>query len=677
MASYKDGNYHAENQGMHDLVKVDAKIKNNKIVELQIDASKETKNIGQLAAPKMQAKILAAQSADVDVISGASVTSNAIKKDIQEIINEASGKPAQSKSIKKAPDWLGNEPEIDSEEIKKVIHADIVIVGGGNAGTMCAFAASEKHKKVAVIEAQAEDNVYYYGMHDIAAVNSDFQLENGAPKIKKSEFIAEYQRRTHNRTDPMLVKQFVDNSGAMIDWLMDHTAPEVVNKACLLNVTSKHDYLPQGREINKFTSWTGAVQINYNAAAPKLIADAEKQGAKWYWETKGVKLIHESYLVEEQDEKTSENGEVSFFSKKVPHQKVTGVIAKDKNGQFIEFLANDAVVLTGGDYGGNPQMYEALQDEKRNVYEAHGLDTEELHCPSFGRDGSGIKMALWAGATMDPGPRCAVDPQVILNSDKYATNVLRWGSSFSGQPAPEIGASRFNPWGSPFIYFDSNGKRFTDETVLGVFGMRERVERSKPGRYFAIWDSQWPELMRRSIPEHFSVPTGGDEEVDLYQEFQSWLDRGAKGAKTNPGETVSCWGAQDLDTLLTYMHLNEEQKENIKAEIAKYNHFCEQGEDTDFGRDPKLLLPVNKGPFFGMYFVEDKPMTGIVTLNGVNTDSEQRVVDSNWNPIDNLYACGNNAGERFAIEYSTPMQGLTLGMAMTLGWVLGYQLAQK
>lgn len=677
MASLKSGIYHAKHQGMKGAVTATVTIKNNQIKSLKIDASHETKDIGQAAVPKMQTRILKAQSTDVDVVSGASVTSKAIIQDVHEILDEASGIQEEDQSQKQVPHWLGIEPKISDDQIEKTIKADIVIVGGGDAGTMCAFAASEKGKKVAVIEAQAENNVYYYGMHDIAAVNSHFQLQNGAPKIKKSEFIAEYQRRTHNRTDPLLVKQFVDNSGNMIDWLIKHSPKKVADKASLLNITSKHDYLPQGREINKFSSWTGSVQINYNAAAPKLIADAEKQGARWFWQTKAVRLVHESYSMKEEDEKTDKNGQVHFYQKSVEHQKVSGVIAKTGNGHYIKFLANEAVVMTAGDYGGNDEMYAALQDEKRNVFKAHGLKTNNMHCPGFGRDGSGIKMAIWAGATMDPGPRCAVDPQVILHSDKYATNVLRWGSSFTGQPAPEIGASRFNPWGSPFVYFNQEGKRFCDETVLGVFGMRERVERSKPGRYFAIWDSHWPELMRRSIPEHFSVPTGGDEEVDLHKEFKSWLDRGAQGAKTNPGETVSCWGAQDLNTLLDYMHLTEKQKSNVKAELKKYNGFCANKEDTDFGRDPKLLLPVNKGPFFGMYFVEDKPMTGIVTLNGVNTDSEQRVVDKNWNPIDDLYACGNNAGERFAIEYSTPMQGLTLGMAMTLGWVLGYQLAKK
>ena len=69
-------------------------------------------------------------------------------------------------------------------------------------------------------------------------------------------------------------------------------------------------------------------------------------------------------------------------------------------------------------------------------------------------------------------------------------------------------------------------------------------------------------------------------------------------------------------------------------------------------------------------------MTGTCTLNGVTIDEYQRVLDVNYNPIVNLYATGNNSGGRFAIEYSTPMTGLTIGMAMTLGRVLGKELTQ-
>ena len=73
--------------------------------------------------------------------------------------------------------------------------------------------------------------------------------------------------------------------------------------------------------------------------------------------------------------------------------------------------------------------------------------------------------------------------------------------------------------------------------------------------------------------------------------------------------------------------------------------------------------------------MQEKPCAGLVTLNGLTIDHKQRVLDKNYNPIEGLYASGNNSGGRFAIWYSTSIQGLTLGMAMTLGRVLGKQLA--
>ena len=182
--------------------------------------------------------------------------------------------------------------------------------------------------------------------------------------------------------------------------------------------------------------------------------------------------------------------------------------------------------------------------------------------------------------------------------------------------------------------------------------------------------------MSRQAPEHFASPMGRPGNFDLEATIDAWVERGADGAEGNDGDSVCAWGAETLDELLSYMPLDDDVRANIKDEIERYNQFCEQGKDEDFGRDPKMLLPVNEGPFYGMYCVEEKPMTGTCTLNGVTIDEYQRVLDINYNPIVNLYATGNNSGGRFAIEYSTPMTGLTIGMAMTLGRVLGKELTQ-
>ena len=125
------------------------------------------------------------------------------------------------------------------------------------------------------------------------------------------------------------------------------------------------------------------------------------------------------------------------------------------------------------------------------------------------------------------------------------------------------------------------------------------------------------------------------------------------------------------------MGFDDAMKKSVTESIDQYNAYCAQGEDEDFGRDPKLLLDVSEPPFFGMYSVEEKPMLGTVALNGLVIDDAQRVLDKNYNPILGLYASGNNSGGRFAVQYSTAISGLTLGMAMTLGRVLGKALAAK
>ena len=681
--TYTAGTYTATATGLGE-VTITVTFDETSITAVELDVSNETETIGQAAADELIEQVLAAQSADIEGVSGATLTSTAVSEGVADCIAQASGTATEDETAEEEgeeessdsdeestytykPSWLGDAPVIDESEITETIEADIVVVGGGNAGSMCAFAAAEAGATVAVIEQQSEEGITYYGLHDIASINSDYALSNGVPEINKTEFLAEYQRRSHNRTNPRLVKKFVYNSGEMVDWLMANMPEEVCDAVTIHNLTSNQDYLDNGGEINRFSCWTGTVQIDYNSAAPTLIAQAEEQGATWYWEYTGVVLETEEGTTTERAETTADDGTVTFYDKEVPQTTVTGVIATDPDGNYVRFNASKGVVLSCGDYGGNAEMYEDLQDEKRWLWRSHGLDTSEMQCASFGRDGSGIKMALWAGGTMDPGPRTLVDPQVMFSSDTYASNVLRWGAGFNGAD---------NPWGAPFVWFDQEGRRFTDETFLGIFGQRIRAERSKPGRYYIIFDSHWEELMSRSAPEHFSLPVGAEEDIDLAETFASWVERGAEGAEENEGSSVCAWGAETLDELLEYMPLEDDVRETIASEIERYNEFCENGEDEDFGRDPQMLLPIDEGPFYGMYCVEEKPMTGTVALNGVTIDEDQRVLDTNYNPIVNLYASGNNSGGRFAIEYSTPLQGLTLGMAMTLGRVLGQELAE-
>ena len=544
--------------------------------------------------------------------------------------------------------WVGEAPVIADDQIATTVEADIVVVGGGNAGVMCACAAAEEGATVAVIESQPKDGIFYYGLHDIASVNSNFVLERGVEPIKKSAFIAEYQRRNMNRTDPRLVKKFVDCSGEMVDWLVANSPAEVADAVYIHNQDTNNAYFANGADTNGFKCWRGSVQVNFNGAAATLIEQAESQGATWYWETTGVVLVTE----ETNDGKT----------------RVTGVIAQGPDGTYTKFVARKGTVLACGDYGANPAMYAALQDEQRALYQSHGLPTEGMTCAMFGRDGSGIKMGMWAGGSMDPVTRTLVSPQVMFMSENYPTNLLRWGAGFQGGQ---------NPWGSPFMWVDETGRRFTDETFMGIFGQLMRAERMKPGAYYAVFDSTYADQIDAMAPEHFGMPIGDGDYFDFDGTFAGWLERGPEGGEMDENGEVCAWGAQSLEELFDYMGLSDEQKAAFTAEIEKYNGYCEAGDDEDFGRDPKTLFPVSTPPFFAIKSVEEKPMVGTCTLNGLVIDENQAVLDKDYDPIEGLYATGNNSGGRFAVQYTTPMPGLTLGMAMTLGRVLGKELAAK
>jgi hypothetical protein len=624
------------------------------------------------------------------------------------------------------PGWLGDPPVIPDSQIVKTVSVDIVVVGGGNAGSMCAMAAAEKGGvTVAVLESQSQKSISYYGLHDIGHLNSQYCLSRGIPKIKVGEFVAEWQRRTNNRSDPRLIKTFAENSGEMVDWLMTNAPKDVLDSTTIITGvdekarTASKRYFELGGEINKYRCYHGSINTNFNKAAPTYIAKAEKQGATWYWEHKAVVLVTESSQVTEKKESWDENGKLVMKETPVQQTRVKGVIAKNAKGEYIKFLAKKAVVLSGGGYGGNSQMYQALQDEQRETWESRGLDTSKMHCSGFGRDGSAIKMGMWAGGSIDPGSHCLVDPQVMFSASewKLPSSICSWGGPAGGS--------------APQIWVDSKGKRFHDEGFMGVYGSVFRTDRMKSQRFFGFFDyGHYEEIKSRSAPEHFSGSMASLETL------KSWLNRGALGASSQGGpgggppgggasgggtpggggpgggapaggsvaatvpiaagsgpsdfsgpgapgggqaqkkQPVNAWGAKTLDELFTYMGFDDRIKATVKAEIERYNKYCEEGEDGDFGKDPKLLLPINQGPFFGVFCMPEHPMTGTVTLNGLVVDEDQAVLDKNYNPIANLYAVGNSSGGKFSSYYSSPLQGLTLGIAMTLGRVLGKKLAE-
>ena len=93
-AAYTAGTYEAEAQGFSSAVKVSVTVSESEITALTVDCSGDTPGIGAAAGEPMVEAILAAQSAEVDGVSGATMTSNAIKVAVQKALDDAAGAAA-------------------------------------------------------------------------------------------------------------------------------------------------------------------------------------------------------------------------------------------------------------------------------------------------------------------------------------------------------------------------------------------------------------------------------------------------------------------------------------------------------------------------------------------------------------------------------------------------------
>lgn len=98
--AYTPGTYTASVAGQNGPVAVEVQTSADKILSVKVSDQKETQNIGTHAVEQLPAKIVEAQSADVPAVSGASVTSKAIKTAVQECLDKASGKKTAASPLK-------------------------------------------------------------------------------------------------------------------------------------------------------------------------------------------------------------------------------------------------------------------------------------------------------------------------------------------------------------------------------------------------------------------------------------------------------------------------------------------------------------------------------------------------------------------------------------------------
>jgi len=454
----------------------------------------------------------------------------------------------------------------------------------------------------------------------------------------------------------------VKNSGRVFDWIISYADKEWMDENChMFSCPPKPGVLT---EISGWKFYYGTAVFLNNKKEPygvdrwpeimKLHQDkAMARGAKWFFE-------HHAEMCD-----VDSTGAV------------TGVVAMKADGKYVRFKARKGVALCAGDFSQNREMVIDILDDVRHQAEARGDLNLVMAGRGMGmgaraggtgsaagaaggiqmagragitRDGSGIKLGIWAGGHIEIGPRTCLD----ANSD------------------PGCGT-----W---FMQLDLNGERFCDEAA------RTTLNQPKDGFIATFMDANWKKAFGMMQPRH-----GGVDNADTisYPATLSQLD------DVKPGPKQYSWGqgaayrgtiagtvycANTVEELLDYMDCYKgETRKKVLAEIARYNSMCERGIDEDFGKDRRIMrvTAVKDPPFYCTLNknISRNISAGMVTTTGLDTDADGHVLNSDFKPIKGLYAAGNNAGGRYITVYQTPLSGISIGMAITEGCMLGERLA--
>ena len=629
--TFTPGDYSASAKGFASDVTVKMTFDETMITGCEIDVSGETPSVGGKIGTEMAQKLLNAQSPDVDGVSGATFTSNAIKEAAADCISQASGQEVSvaEAAEEESSDWLGSAPEIAESEITETVDTECLVVGLGTGGWITAMTAGEEGMKTLAIEMNESPTGI---REDIGAINSKLQQETiqTFPEqfIDTTEAVEDIIRYAGGYCMPDLIKVWAENSGEMVDWLTDlmvstgdwymshegsigDTSDPERDKAY---ATGHSPHLTQQGTDNEVT--TSSTFTDYCTA----------HGVEIRCSTKMVKL--------EQDA----NG------------KVTGIIAQENSEEgdhhYIRINASKGVIVCAGGYATNTQMMKALQPM---TLEMKAGSTIGSKC-----DGSGIKAMLWAGGQMDP------------------THMSMMFNRNSVLPTETAGHETMGKWywfgEQPFLKVNLNGQRFCNESGPYEF-MLHSMYMQPHHTYCDIFDAN-----NKQYCEQF-------QEVGCCRLFD--FDN---GAEPNRYYDVAWAGMVEGDTshlaqgYLIKADTIEELAEglnipadNLVATVKRYNEMCAQGKDTDYFKAKHRLTPVDTAPFYGIRTCA----WHLTTLDGVRINSDMQVLDADGMPIEGLYATGDCTGGFFAQTYPNLFTGLACGRTMTFGRRAAQNVAKR
>ena len=444
------GDFTGTAKGFGGDVSVTLTLTDGAITGCTAEGKDETEGVGSQAIAKMPGEIAESGSIAVDGVSGATVTSTAIKEAAAAALTAAGLNPDDYKTA----------VENDATAEDSTVDADVVVVGAGGAGMTAAITAAAEGKSVVILESQsmvggnsvratggmnAGKTVYQDENEFGESAGVEKTLKTAAEKYADNETItalaktvseqwAAYQANPTGYfdsvelmeldtmiggkgiNDPELVETLCANSADAIDWLDEHGIT-LHNVSSFGGASVKRIHRPVNAEGK--TVSVGSYMI------PLLEENCEKAGVKMMLDTTATEIL------------TDANGAA------------VGVKATGASGETVTVNAKAVVLATGG-FGANLDMVVKYKPELKGFMTTNAP----------GIQGQGIEMAQAIGAATVDMDQIQIHPTVEANTAALITEGLR---------------------GDGAILINEEGQRFIDE--VGTRDVVSAAEIAQTGSY--------------------------------------------------------------------------------------------------------------------------------------------------------------------------------------------------
>ena len=628
---YIPGTYEGTAEGISSTVKVTMTFSDSAVTDVVVDTSGETASFGAAAADELREQLLSAGSAEIDGVSGSTITSDAVMKAAKSCYAQAKGEAVVS-SVQlptgDANDWLGKEPDIDETAITETVDTDILIVGAGNGGMFAAAYAAANGLNFRVIEqnANVQDTRHWYGAVDSAAAK-----EAGEPATDKAKLLSEISRYASGKCDQRVVKTWINESAAMHDF-MRSILEDKYGWVCDFTSGSEAAWPTENAEHN--TDYLFPVQEHNYMASESASGLARNELLLQYIQELGYDVDFKTSLAKL--EKNSDG-------------RITGIIAQStEDDHFIRYNANKGVLLACGGFPGNPYMMEQLDPLGTSVTTACSYSPADK--------GYGIRAAVWAGANLDKEAapmlfdRGVVAPGV--DGGYVDSDTAFGGKAFPGK------IRQYNPGTQPFLKVNRNGERFANESC--PYNDIVYAAAHQPGRVYAqICDANILEDAKRFHTIGCSAQTRNGGEKYIQGKMDEAIEAGA------------LFKCDTLDELADKMGFTGAAKDTFLATVERYNELYDKQNDEDFGKPAYRLSAIRTAPFYGCWLGASL----LTTEQGIAINEKGQALDNNNQPMEGLYITGDMSGSFFANNYPCLMAGVAMGRTLTFAMKAVKQMA--